>query len=469
MNRASHPRADRVTAARVGLAVAILLGGSLALFWPGYVTYDGVAQYAQALTEEYDDWHPPIMARLWALFGAHGAAPMLVVQMLLYWLGFAALAVVLTAQGRRLAALTMLAIAVWPPLLGWQAVVIKDAQMLAALLAAVAVIGWWRLRSRRVPPVGWAIAALLVGYALLVRANAVFAVVPLAAWLAIPPRRVPLRLAAIGVAVPIVLGLAGPINHGLLAASASGVERTQAIYDLAGIAVATGDPATGIAPAGIARLRGQGCVRPFFWDTLGDGDRCGSATAPLRAMPVGPLYGLLGRAILHHPVAYAGHRLHHLNSTERWLVPLRWYGAAPPEGNEANDLGLVVPGAAAKRWQQLATMLVETPLGWPVVWSVLAVLGLVATWGARDPAGGMAAALFASAVGQEASFAVISIASDLRYHLWAMTATAIGWVLLGRPPRGHWAWGVLIVVTAAGVAARSWLPQAPSTYVGMLG
>ena len=162
MIRASNAHTDRVTAARVALAVAILFGGSLALFWPGYVSYDSLAQYRQALSGRYDDWHPPAMAHLWALFGAHGPAPMLVLQMLCYWGGFGALAVTLTAQGRRLAALAILGLACWPALLGWQAVVLKDLQMLAALLAATGLVATWRLRGVRVPAAAWAFDALII-------------------------------------------------------------------------------------------------------------------------------------------------------------------------------------------------------------------------------------------------------------------------------------------------------------------
>ncbi len=281
-----------------------------------------------------------------------------------------------------------------------------------------------------------------------------------------PARRTVWRLAAIAVAVPLVLAAAGPINHRLLGAGASGVERTQAMYDLSGIAVATDDTDTGLTRPEIATLRARACVRPFFWDPLGDGGRCGAETAKLRATSVGALYGTLARAVLHHPLAYAAHRLAHLNATDRWLVPLHWYGAAPPVANEPNPYDFRAPGKAAGRWQQLAGVLVEAPFGWPALWAVLAVIGLAATWRAEDAAGGLAAALFASAVGQEASFAVISIASDLRYHLWAMTATAIGWVVLGRMPRGRWAWGAVIVVLVGGIAARLWLPQAAQTYSG---
>lgn len=474
MNRVSDPHADRVTAARVGLAVAILFAGSLALFWPGYVAYDSLAQYRQALSGGYDDWHPPVMAHLWSVFGAHGPAPMLVVQMLLYWFGMGGLAVALTVQGRRHAAFAILAIACWPPLLGWQAVVLKDTQLLGALLGASALVGGWRVCGRAVPWAAWVAAGLLVAYAVLVRANAIFAIAPLVVMLTPLARRPVASLALMAAAVLVVIGAAGPINHRLLGAASSGVERTQAVYDLAAIAVRSGDSATGIDRPGIAALREEACVRPFFWDPLGEGGRCEAAVAPLRGMAVGALYALWARAIGRHPLDYAKHRLAHLNSTERWLVPARWYGAAPPEASESNPHDFGAPGRAAARWQQLATMLVETPLGWPILWTVLAAVGLARAWRRDDPAARFALALFASALGQPASFAVISIASDLRYHLWAMVAAAIGWVLIGWRRNGRVAHRrlslvLLGVVLVGGIAARLCLPQAAQTYTGMLG
>jgi hypothetical protein len=459
--------ADRRAARTMGGAAAVLCVLSLALFWPGYVAYDSLAQYAQATSGHYDDWHPPIMARLWSLFGDRGPAPMLVLQLGAYWLGLGLFAAALAARGRRGAAWVMLAIGVWPPLLGWHGVVLKDLQMSAALLAATGILGWWRLRGRPLP--GWAWAALvpLFGYALLVRANAPFAVVPLIVMLSPWPRGVARAgVALVGVAVAI--GLASPINHNLLRAQPSGVEQTQALYDLTGIGVATGDTRVGLPTATLDAIRAKRCVTPYFWDPLGEPRRCEALVAPLRAESAGTLYVRLAGMILRHPLAYAGHRLAHLNSTERLWVPLHWLGAAPLRASEPNTLGFGEPGALAKRWQLIGAGVMETPLGWPIVWVVAAIAGL---WCALRGRGNdtLAAALFTSALTMEASFAVISIASDLRYHLWTLTATAIGWVLLG--PR-RWPRAVtllLVAVLLVGGVARAILPEAPQTYVGMLG
>ena len=484
----------RVTSGRIACAAGLLCAASLALFWPGVAVYDTVAQYRQAVSGAYDDWHPPIMVALWhglrAIGFTDGATPMLVVQMLGYWAGLGLIAAALAAgQGagrersrvRPRAAIAVLLIAALPLFLGWQGVVVKDAQMVGILLFAVGLIGWWRLRARRVPMAAWGVVGLCCGYALLVRANAVFAVVPLMAMLAPMP---PLKRGGLAlVATLFALALAPVVNHAVLGAARSGVERTQAIYDLAGIAARVPDgAATGLRPDESAAIVTRHCASPFFWDPLGDEAHCGASLVRLQTVSAGSLYATLAVAIAHHPVAYAGHRLAHLNSTERWLVPRGWPNAAPPAQSEPNTLELKAPGRLAGWWQALAGWLAESPAGWPIPWIVVAITACASgagrtESGAGDPARKLGLALLASALALEASFAVLSIASDLRYHLWPMLATALGVVLLGGvTAAGHrarpfrWVGGVaMLVVIGGGVTARAMLPRSPQTYAGMLG
>jgi hypothetical protein len=178
------------------------------------------------------------------------------------------------------------------------------------------------------------------------------------------------------------------------------------------------------------------------------------------------LYRRLAIAAAAHPLAYTAHRLAHLNATDRWWVPFRWPGAAPPGGSEPNDLGLAQPAPRATAWEALAGVLVETPAGWPIVWIAVAAMALAAGWRSAGPAAALARALLISALALEASFAVVSIASDLRYHLWPMIATALALVLLGRAPwrRGRVAIAVLAAVIAIGTVARVVLPPPPQSY-----
>ena len=104
---------------------------------------------------------PPAMARMWSLLhAAFGGTsePMFVAQMVLYWAGFGLIAAALARLGRGGAAAAVLAIGALPLFLGWQAVVLKDTQMLGAVLAACGAVAWWRLRGARVPV--WALIAV---------------------------------------------------------------------------------------------------------------------------------------------------------------------------------------------------------------------------------------------------------------------------------------------------------------------
>ncbi|KTT74767.1 hypothetical protein [Sphingomonas endophytica] len=452
------------------LAAAGLALATLVLFWPGVAEYDTLVQYRQIVTGRFDDWHPPVMARLWqALLPlGGGTAPLLVVQLAGYWLGLGLIAEALARTGRARTGWAVLLVGLLPPLLGWQGVVLKDAQMVGAALAATGVIARYRLRGAPVPLPAAALAGLLFGYALLVRANAVFALAPLIA--ALCARRRPL-IATMAIVVA-VLALSGPINHGLLGAARSDVTKTQPLYDLAGIAARTpGRSVAGLPPAAGDRLRAAGCVTPYFWDPLGDVPVCAAVIAPLSARPAAPLYRALALEIARHPLAYLMQRAAHLNMTWRWLVPADLPGADPPSGGEPNDDGFRNPGKLADAWQRLAALTVLTPLGWPIAWLALAIVLLdVTRHQSPSPTRRLAIGLLGSALLLEASFAGISPATDLRYHLWPIVAIALAGVLLARAirPRAPLIAAALALVCVPAIVARVVLSPAPQDYDALL-
>ncbi len=443
--------------------------------WPGLAQYDSVEQFRQVLSGRYDDWHPPVMARLWSLLHVMGggAGPMLVLQIALYWLGLGLLAGGLARTGRSRAAALVLAIGALPGFAVWQWAVLKDVQMVAAMLATVGIVGWWRLRGERVPLVAAALAILLLGYATLVRANALFATVPLAVML-LPRRGWPTRLMLALAGMAAVLVLTPLIDADLFDAAPSGVRTTEPLFDLAAIAVRTGDAdATGIDPEGIAALRRGRCVKTYFWDTLGDGP-CGDAIECLASRPVGAMYLQLAYAAIRHPVAYAEHRLAHFNMTQRWLIGRGLMDGWPPSRSQPNTQGLGDPGPVASWWIVKTAVLADTPLGWPIVWVALALAALIeALCRAASPLRDLALALLISSLALEASFVAISIAADVRYHLWPMIAAGLGAILLvadARPARRMLVASsvTLALVIASAIAARAILPPAPSGYPEML-
>jgi hypothetical protein len=456
--------------------VALLVAAIAATFWPGVAMYDTVAQYTQVLSGEVDDWHPPIMVRLWQLLHSLGGTtgPMFALQVALYALGFALIAGPLGRAGRWRAAIAAAVLALSPLLLGWQMVVLKDAQMLGALVGAFGMVAQFRLSGRRVPALASVPVALLITYATLVRANAAFATIPLAVLLLPAPKSLAGRAAIAVAGILLVVGISPLLNHHLFGAAPSGVAKTQPLFDLAAIAVGTADPAP-FTRAERDQLAARHCVKNFFWDPIADPSACGPVTGRVNQEAEGQLYAQLARAAAAHPIAYAWHRARHWNSTERWLVPPNLPDAAPPIEAEPNDAGLTTPASPfAATWQDVAAVEESTPLGWPILWTSVALLLLPAAWRRRgDAVGGLALALLVSALALEASFLAISIASDLRYHLWSMTASALALILLSddlRLSRRGLVAGaaVLLLIAAGGILARASLLPAPDTYQGMI-
>ena len=438
--------------------------------------YDTVSQYDQVLSNEVTDWHPPVMVRLWQLLHplAPGTAPMFVLQVVLYALGFGLIVSALVRGGRPLAAATCCMLAVSPLMLGWQVVVLKDCQMLGALIAATGLIAHYRLSRRPMPMIAVTATALLIAYATFVRANAVFATAPLPALLLRRPAPIAGRavLALAGIAAILI---ATPfLDHRVFAAEPSGVEKSLPVFDIAAIAAATPNSPSPFTPTERAEIVRRHCVKDYFWDPLGEPSACEPVTARLQEESDGALYLSWGRAVAAHPFAYAEHRLRHWNSTERWLVSPNLQEAAPPDEAEPNDLGLKAPSnPLMPAWQSVAAAEAGTPLGWPILWTSIALLLTPIAWRRRsDPAGSLALALVASVLTLEGSFLVVSIASDVRYHLWSMTASALALILLSdfRPTRWHIvsSTALLFLVVAGGLATRWTLPAAPDTYEGMI-
>ena len=464
-------------AASAGALTALLIAAVGVFFFPGIAMYDTVAQYGQVVSGDVDDWHPPIMVRLWQLLQplGGGTAPMFVLQLLLYASGFGLMVGALVRAGRPRSAMLTALLGLSPLLLGWQMVVLKDAQMLGALLAAVAIVSHYRLASRRIPLAPAIIAALLIAYATLVRANALFATIPLAVLLVPRPRSAPAKAALAIVAIIVILAISPFINNRLLGAAPSGVAKSQPLFDLAAIAAATPNSVEPFTADERAQIIARHCVKPFFWDPVTDPSSCGPVTARAKALGQSELYLDLAHAALSHPLAYGFHRLAHWNSTERWLVPPGRIGAQPPDEAEPNSEGLNTPPSdVVPAWQNIAAFETQTPLGWPIVWTLISVLLLPLAWARRaSPHGSLALGLLVSSVVLEASFLGISIASDLRYHLWSMTASALALILLAGElkswPRFRVASAaMLVLIIIGGVTTRLSLPRAPGSYEAML-
>jgi len=140
--------------------------------FPGYMSSDSALQLAEGRAWRFSNHHPPIMAVEWGLFDRiiSGPAPMLVVQGTMFLVGLYHL--LRRAMSPRAAAWLAIVLLLYPPILTTMAVIWKDSQMAAYLVAACAALTSPR---RRVRLAGIALATIAAA----MRYNGFAAVVPI--------------------------------------------------------------------------------------------------------------------------------------------------------------------------------------------------------------------------------------------------------------------------------------------------
>ena len=413
---------------------ALALAGLLdaLAYWPGLMTWDSVRQYGQALSGDFDDWHPPTMEWLWRQLLPLGSGPasMLILQLLFYWGGFALLLGWAAKARRARLAVLFVAFACMPMAVALMGAVLKDCLMAGMFVTATALLAWTRGEE------GWrrrAIAILLLFAGATLRFNAFLAALPLlaallpAGWLSTWPRRIATWM--LGAALLVA---AMPLANSLLRAQTSGVQLSLQIFDLGGITEHSGIdvfPALGVADPVAVNHR---CYTPVKWDSYSFWT---DAPCPLgfdavrawdQAHP-GQFARLWIAAIVRHPLAYAAHRLAHFNINTRFLVqdeierPVQVQSAPNAWGYR------VGPNPLLAGIDRTATWSVGTPLGWPICW--LAVGIGIMMLAPQLPSRRLVAPLAGSGLLYGFGYLPLSVASELRYHLWTMLSVGIALAL----------------------------------------
>ena len=437
----------------IAITAGLLFAANMFGWFPGAANDDSISQYAQAVDQHFNDWHPPMMAWLWSIFRllADGDGPMFSFQVVYYWLGFGLIAVALSRAGRPLAAWGIIGIALFPPFLMMNINILKDVGLAVTFLAAFAALFWYRIQDRKVPLVVVAISIILLFYGTLVRTNAVFAVVPLLAYLINPQwLRRPWRLLVFSIPIAMLMvPVSGLFNHKVLNATPLGIIRSLQIFDITGIAFYSGDVSVFGPGNSFTKQDVDSCYMPNAWDTLSPWGQCRffwnrlaisrdlqgveefSPMATMEALPNPDLSNYWIASIIAHPLAYARHRLAHFSSEIDFLVP--------PSRDNTVALDTLVGGevhavpALPMAREPLYLMLYDvskTPAFWLAIGVCL--LGLLASAKLpRYPAGLEATlALVMSGVLYTCAYLVVGVATDLRYQFWSMVATFTALVIL---------------------------------------
>lgn len=153
------------------------------IFYPGFMSYDSLQQLSQAKgINAYSNWHPPIMAFLWSIgITVTGKVGLLLLfQLLLLWSAlFICSLIVYKHTKSQLYSLIPLLFGFLPFIISISGVIWKDVHMAAALLLASCLAIASRFVGRKTVLLFATIGTLLLVYALMLRYNAILAVIPI--------------------------------------------------------------------------------------------------------------------------------------------------------------------------------------------------------------------------------------------------------------------------------------------------
>ncbi|MBI4921941.1 MAG: hypothetical protein HY834_09350 [Devosia nanyangense] len=328
------PQQRMIPAAVLAVALACFAVSLWAMF-PGWMTTDSLSQYLDAKTGVYRDQTPVLMSWLWnkLLPLSDGPLPMLVLDLLGYWGGFALLALGARDRIGWWACLIPL-VGLWPGVLEQVGFVWKDIVFGTLMFCAWAALIRRRLR-RESPRLGddiLVIVACVVGFG--VKPNGI-AVVPflVAYWFVLHgwlQSRWWLRAAAV-VAITAMTVPAGNLllTGSTVRSSGNMLAQYTAIYDLLGLGVRTESV---LLPDYI--LAQRGCtleqLRPFYYSGGMNGfffDKKGGSLATLDLQQQQELGAKWLAAVTRLPGVYLRHRWDNLASMLRlgYLTPA-WVG-----------------------------------------------------------------------------------------------------------------------------------------------
>jgi hypothetical protein len=427
---------------RLRLAVVALIaagyGLTLAIFYPGIMTYDAKFVHEDIAKGVLGDWQSPVMTVLWGVIDpiAPGPGSMFLLIATCYWLGFALLAFALAGRSSRLALLLPL-LALTPPAFVFVGIIWRDVLFATSWLLAAAIVFAAAERGTRFRIPAQMLALALCALGVLLRPNALIAAPILGAYIAWRTQVSWKRMAILF--VPAMAGffaLVQLVYYGALGATRQHPLQSIMIFDLGGISHFTGQNQFPVSwSESESALLLNSCYQPTQWDIYWRLEPCNFVMRKVEGEE--GLFGTpaiteaWGHAVMRHPFAYLRHRAAFMwnflagNNITMWLADVERPAETVFPGR---------PAFAALVW--LDDRLKPTSLFRAGSWLLVCIVVCGFTWRRRQtPEGAFALGVCGSAAVYVLSFFAVGVASDFRYGYWAVIAGIAGGAVaaLGRP------------------------------------
>ncbi|MDO9060417.1 MAG: hypothetical protein Q7U92_15540 [Bradyrhizobium sp.] len=411
----------------VAALIAVGYSLTLAIFYPGVMTFDAKFVYEDIAKGVLGDWQSPVMTVVWGAIDpvAPGAASMFLLIATAYWLGFGLLALALTRRSAPLALLLPL-LALTPPAFVFVGILWRDVLFAAIWLLSAAVVFAGRGARLRVP--AQVLALALCAFGVLLRPNALIAAPILAAYI-LWPAQMSLRRAAI-LFVPAVAGffaLVQVVYYGALGATRQHPLHSIMVFDLGGISHYSKQnqfPVTW-SEAESALLLNR-CYQPSQWDYYWRLEPCDFVMRKVereeKLFGTPALTEAWAKAVMRHPWPYLQHRGAFMwnllagNNPAMWLADVE----RPTETVFADRPAFVA-------LVRLHDWLKPTPLFRTGTWLLVCIAVCGFGWRRRaTPEGAFALGVCGSAAVYVLTFLAVGVASDFRYGYWAVLAGIAG-------------------------------------------
>jgi len=396
---------------------------SIRMFYPGIMSNDSLDQYSQAVHFSFKDWHPPIVAFIWALINDWIPGPfgMLLLFCCMYWGGLLLLSLSLLRSSKP-GAIVVLILGFAPFAIGTLGNIWKDVFHAVFTLCTVGLFAFaYRHDGRWDTAARWAACILLLMGAM-ARFNAIAALPPLL-WLALGrPRLNNWKTPAVLLVLPFSVMLVSSVfNYGFLRAERTGVVASLLVFDIGAITDATGANAfeQPFSPEQERKLTSQ-CYEPAAWDSYAWG-RCAFVAPALKASGAwanGGLFRAWAHAVQSHPGAYLRHRFTHwwrlLWKPQNFLV----------SEMQSNTLGFTFQKSALHQSLERITEIMQRGIFFkPGFWLLLSVaLVTISVRRGSGPLRELAIALNVSSILYLFSYLPVGVATDFRYAYWSILA-----------------------------------------------
>jgi hypothetical protein len=432
-------------------SIVMLLGmlATYAAYWPGLMSPDSSEQFAQALSGQFNDWHPPIMAWIWSRTNALIAGPggLFLLFVAAYWIGFFLVSCFFIRQfSPRYLVVSFLPFS--PFLFNFAGTLWKDVLVMVCLLNATAtalLMPWSRqnLRGLSLP-----LFALLVALGCLARHNSALAAGPLVVLYCAPspvtrhpvPALIRRLLAATFLVLVISLSFKATLDRWIFHAEKTHHGNQVLIWDLAGMSQRIGvnllpGPWTGEQDEAI-RTR---CWRSVDANLYLTSFSCGFVFDILVPSPLwrdGSLLRAWLAAIVAHPATYAAVRL---DDATGLLWPHDIFVEHPNSGSL--DYGFR-PNKFFAASRMMVFGIAHVPglhlLFTVAFWlcaSIIMSLRLAIRFARGNAAVYTPLLVAASGALNIAPILVLSAGPDLRYAYWTIAATCLACLLPTKPPK----------------------------------